>query len=199
MAGDDGLLKRYLDAFTTVAEQLTGLLTALADRAISAEQAQRLFDIWPTILDRLLPGARYVPGPDDERSYWRDKADLDKALLPKRPDLAQWPGPAWGQILRRWMDAYAPRPSLCDRLTLCLGSFGHAISEGGVGLILRMLCDDHAQILRDSHYVMGWLRLVLIERPHGLEVHRPVLRQLVDDLAARGSTEATQIQRELEA
>jgi hypothetical protein len=101
--------------------------------------------------------------------------------------------------LQRWMDAYAPQPRLCDRLTLCLASFGHAISPEGVGLILRMLGEDPARILRDSHYVTGWLRLVLIERPYGLDTHPAALHQLPDELAARGSPEATQVQRELEA
>lgn len=134
LAGDAGLLRRYLDAFATVPEQLTGLLTGLADRAISSEQSQRLFEMWSDILDRLLPGARYVPGADDDRSYWRDNADLDKVLLPKRPDVAPWQGPAWGHILQRWIVAYAPQPSLCDRLMLCLRPFGHAISPEGCRL-----------------------------------------------------------------
>ncbi|WP_203808710.1 hypothetical protein, partial [Actinoplanes couchii] len=199
LAGDDESLDGYLDAFAAVPEQLAGLLTALADRAISPEQAQRLFEIWPTILDHLLPGARHVSGPDDKRPRWRDMVELDKALLPKRPDAAPWSGLAFGKILQRWMDAYAPQPSLCERLTLCLASFGHMISPEGVGLILRMLGDEPARILRDSQYAIGWLHLVLVERPHGLDAHRAVLRQLVDDLAARGSLEAIQVQRELEA
>ncbi len=197
--GDDELLKLYLSRFATVPEQLTGLLTALADRAISPEQSTRLFDVWPTVLDRLLPGARHVPAPGEERSYWRDEADLDKALLPKRPKVAPWPLEEWVRGLVRWMEAFAPRPSLADRLMQCLGAFGHAISAEGVGLILRTLGDNPARMLQESRYVTGWLHLVLVEHPEGLEAHRPALRQLLDDLAAQGSTHATEIQRELEA
>ncbi|MDZ5446539.1 hypothetical protein U2F26_28100 [Micromonospora sp. 4G57] len=199
LAGDDALLDRYLDGFITVPEQLTGLVAALAEQAVSPEQAQRLFTVWPTILDRLLPGARHVPRPGDDRSYRRDEADLDKALLPKRPDVALWPGRKWLRGLGRWMDAYAPRPSLCDRLILCLGSMGLTFTPAGVQLIMRILGDDAARILRDSRYIAAWLRVAVLEQHENLEAQRLILRQLVDNLAAQGSTEATQIQRELEA
>jgi hypothetical protein len=97
------------------------------------------------------------------------------------------------------MDTFAPRPGLTDRLIECLGSFGHAVSPTGVGLILRMLGTDAARILRGSQYVVPWLRIVLIERTDGLDAHRPALQQLLDDLAVAGSMRATEIQRELEA
>ncbi|MFD7416598.1 hypothetical protein [Kitasatospora purpeofusca] len=199
LAGDDGILERYLDGFATVPEQLTGLLAAMAERAVSPEQSQRLFTVWSTVLDRLLPGARQVDGPGSERLAWRDEANLDKALLPERPEIAEWPLNLWVPGLVRWMAAFAPRTSLCDRLIECLARFGHAISPEGVGLVLRMLGDDTGQILRDSQYVTIWLRVVLLERPEGLDAHRQALRRLVDDLAAKGSTDAIQIQRELEA
>jgi hypothetical protein len=57
LAGDDDVLERYFTGFATVPEELTGLITALADRAMPAEQATRLFEIWPRLLDRLLPGS----------------------------------------------------------------------------------------------------------------------------------------------
>ncbi|MFE4972859.1 hypothetical protein ACFRAR_12175 [Kitasatospora sp. NPDC056651] len=199
LAGDDAMLGRYLGGFAAVPEQLTGLLAAMAERAISPEQSQRLFTVWSTVLDRLLPGARQAEDPGAERLSWRDEAGLDKALLPERPEAAKWPLKLWVQGLVRWMDAFAPSPSLCDRLIECLSRFSHAISPEGVGLVLRMLGDDTGRILRDSRYVTIWLRVVLLERPEGLEAHRQALRMLLDDLAAKGSTDAIQIQRELEA
>jgi hypothetical protein len=200
LAGDDAMLGRYLDGFAAVPEQLTGLMTALAEQATSREQGQRLFAVWPTILDRLLPGARHVVGPGEKRPSWHATVDLDMALLPKRPDAAPWPPQPWvAGLVARWMDAFAPSPRLCDRLIGCLISFGQAITTYGVGLILQMLGNDANRILSDSQYVTYWLRLVLLERPEGLDTHRPALRELLDDLAVKGSANAIQIQRELEA
>ncbi|RCG25925.1 ATP-binding protein [Sphaerisporangium album] len=199
LADDDVLLEQYLGAFSTVPEQLTGLLTSLAEQALTREQGERLFAIWPRLLACLLPGARHVSGPGEDRPNWRDAINLDKSLLPKRPAGARWPGQEWVAVLVRWTGAYAPRPSLSDRLIECLGSQGLAFSATGVELTLLMLGDDAAQILRDSRYAPHWLRLVLLERSDGLDAQRPALRQLLDGLAARGSADAISIQRELEA
>ncbi|WP_285628255.1 hypothetical protein [Kineosporia sp. NBRC 101677] len=199
LSGDDTLLEQYLDGFATMPEQLGGLLVILAEQAQSPEMGERLFAIWPVVMDRLLPGGRHVPGPREDRASRSDEADLDRSLLPKRPKDAQWPMQDWARVLLRWIDAFAARPGLADHLMKCLGRYGHVASADGVGLILRMLGTDAQLILSDSQYVTYWLRIVLVERTDGLEAHRPALRQLLDDLAAQGSPSAIQIQRELEA
>ncbi|MEU4564992.1 hypothetical protein AB0F72_41995 [Actinoplanes sp. NPDC023936] len=199
LAGDDALLERYLAGFATAPQQLAGLVVALASQAISPEQGRRLFGIWPTILDRLLPGARRVPDSDERRPSRRDEAGLDAALLPKPSEGAVWPGREWVQAILRWTHAYAPRPSLCERLIDCLIPTGLLFVPAGAKMVLRMLGSDAAQISDDSRYVVAWLRLAALEHRESLQAQQPEIRQLVDDLAARGSADATLIQRELEA
>ncbi|UQU67528.1 ATP-binding protein [Couchioplanes caeruleus] len=199
LSGDGGLLERYVNNFAKMPEQLTGLIAALSEHATSPEMGRQLFMIWPTILDRLLPAARHVPGPGESRPRTRQEADLDKALLPKPSDLSVWPGREWMRTMVRWVDAYAPRPKLCDRLIVCLAPTGLTFTPTGTQMILRMLGNNPARIPRDSQYIAAWLRLALLEQQENLEAQQPALRQLVDDLSALGSTEAVLIQRELEA
>lgn len=101
--------------------------------------------------------------------------NLDRALLPKLLEGAQWPLDLWATGLMRWMDAFAPNPRLGDRLIECLARVDHLDTADGVELIQRMFGTHPDRIVRASQLVTSWLRIVLLERPEGLDTHRPAL------------------------
>lgn len=89
--GDRTLLDRYLAAFAPVPEELRGVLTAMTGLAVTAERTAVFHQVWPGILDALLPEGRQLQPVEGEEASDLDIELLDEALLPLPPDGAPWP------------------------------------------------------------------------------------------------------------
>ena len=106
--GKPQLLIDYLNAFAPVAEELRGLLAALAAEATTPQRAMMLHHIWPDIFDALLPEprARRANGKRDLEPPYYAVQELDAALLPMRPEDAAW---------RTWMPSQRASSPRCRR------------------------------------------------------------------------------------
>lgn len=200
LAGDPSQLRRYLDAFAPVGEDLRGLLGALAAGATTPERAEVLFDVWPEILDTLLPGTRKLDDSEEDRPrpYPRDVHELDAALLPIPPQGSIWPAERAGPLLRRWLEAFPGRPHVADRLMTFLAAFGWLLDPNGTQAVLYVLGDYVRWITHDSNFVIAWLDIVLRRMPSAAGEHAVAARSLLDRLAAEGNEGALRLQRELE-
>jgi hypothetical protein len=200
MSGDDDALDRHLDAFAQVGEELRGFLGSLTARAVDEATIARLHDVWPRVLDRLLPGARNLEPRDGDRDrdpYHHDVEELDCALLLVPPDDGTWHVEETFRLGCRWLAAYQGSPHVADRAIIFLGRILGLANDLAIQLVLDVLGDNIEWIRRSSRYVMVWLQAVLSDAPPGEQAARA--RRLLDRLAASGDSAALTVQQQLEA
>lgn len=199
LSGDTALLTRYLEAFAETPEELSGILYQLAEQAKTKEQGQRLFELWPDILDQLLPTARTVTKNGKRRVSSRDTEELDKALLPMPTKNASWPPDLLLDALGRWGRAFKDRPQYLERLLKSLAVFGLALHPSIVPFVLTVAGDNYERIERHaSVLVVAWAQLIFDKDDLPPE-NRAKLVNLIDNLARLGNTEALELQRNLES
>ncbi len=201
MSGDDDALDRHLDAFAPIGEELPGFLQSLVARAVDDATVARLHDVWPRVLDRLLPDVRNLE-PRDDRGRGRQPSHrlvekLDCALLLVPPDGGGWPVEETFRLGARWLAAYQGTPHVADRAIVFVGRTLGLANDLAIHLILTVLGDNIEWIRRSSQYVMAWLQGVLSNPPPGEPTARA--RRLLDRLAATGDDRALAIQQHLEA
>jgi len=201
LSGDTDVLLKRIDAFAGVHEELASLLAALADRADDPDRVQRLHEVWPQVLDRLLPEHRSLAGiPRSNRrsheAYSRDVDELDDALLLLPPkDANDWPLEETLKLGARWVAAYQGRADRVDRTILfALRILG--VSDLSVSVILAVAGDNVAALQRESRYLVPFLGLAL--KDPGTSGESGLLRILLDRLAANGHEAALQLQQDLE-
>lgn len=195
--GDTQLLIRYLEAFAPTPEALSGILYQLAAQAKTTEQGVQLFNVWPAILDRLLPTARadrkgtYV--------YSEDIDDLNAALLPipGATEQVSWPHVALFTALVHWGRAFPSSPQLLDRLIKALGAYGLIRQPDTISFVLNVAGDDYERISRRSSLVVPWMRVMLLGEVQVTDGDRVKLTKFLDQMT-RHNTRALQLQRELE-
>ena len=201
LRGDSESLWRHVDAFRDIPEDLRGLLRQLAIGVETPEQAMTVNDLWPQLLDILLPQAR-VPatkGVVDRRPNHRDLEELDRALLfAPEQDNVEWPWRQTFELLVRWVAAFSGAPHVADRLIMVLARSGLLTRPEGTQLALAVLGTDAKRITRESSLVVAWLRFVLVEHPEAFQDRHPV-RLLLDNLAALGDEAALALQQQIEA
>jgi hypothetical protein len=200
MSGDDFALEAHLDALAPVGEELRGFLEALPARAVDTASAARLHQVWPRILDRLLPEARDLKPRDGDRDrepYHRDVEELDAALLLVPPDGADWPLEETFRLGARWLAAYQATPHVADRAIVFVGKMMGLRDDLAIQIILNVLGEDIEMIRRSSQYTMAWLQVVLSDPPAGAAAGKA--RTLLDRLAAAGDNGALSVQQQLEA
>lgn len=196
--GDPALLHRYLATFRPVAEELRGILTAMADLAVTPERTSAFHGIWPAILDELLPPGRQLQSVNDRTATDLDLEQLDEALLPLPPDAAPWPTEQTSDLVWRWVRAYASTPWLAARLITVLLRLRWLASPGATQAVLTVLGTDIAAIMRRPSSVVAWLRLVLKDHPAAAGAYKASCQQILDGLAAAGQHAALRLQREME-
>lgn len=197
ISGDDAALDAHLTAHEATGEELVGFLGLLAERATDEPSTLRLFEIWPLILDRLLPANRDLDPADGDRDRYpnhRSVAELDAALLLVIP--ADQPAPemrsdAWP----RWFKAFRGTPHVADRAMTLLGQIGLLFTDTGTTMVLDVLGDDLRR-LRDSRMLYAWIERTLTRSVDGPATEQ--VRHLLDRLAANGDDEALAIQTKLE-
>jgi hypothetical protein len=198
--GQPSQLRRYLQAFAPVAEDLRGLLTALAVAAVTPERAAALHDLWPEIFDALLPGVRTLNRRvGDKPANHRHVDALDDALLPLPPEGSEWPLQRTGELFGRWVSAFRGAAHVGDRCMKFLFLCGWMHSPNAIAAVLIVLGNDVERIRQECFMVVPWLRGILRAQPPRGGVHAPALRGLLDRLASDGDEAALALQRELEA
>lgn len=199
LGGDTALLTRYIEAFDETPEELSGILYQLAEQAKTKEQGQRLFELWPAILNKLLPATRSTSKDGKRRVFSRDTEELDKALLPMPPKDASWPPEPMLDALGRWGRAFKDRPQYLERLLKSLAAFGLALYPDVVPFVLNVAGDNYERIERHaSILVVAWSQL-MFDRGNLSAENRAKLVNLIDNLARLGNTEALELQRNLES
>lgn len=200
MSGDDDALDRHLNAFAPIGEELRGFLEGLIARAVDDVTVARLHDVWPRVLDRLLPDVRNLEprdGDRDRQPYHRHVEELDCALLLVPPDDSSWPIEETFRLGARWLAAYQGTPHVADRAIVFVGRTLGLANHLAIHFILTVLGDNIEWIRRSSQYVMAWLQAVLSNAPPGEPTARA--RRLLDRLAAAGDERALAVQQQLEA
>jgi hypothetical protein len=198
--GDLDELWRYLDAFGPVAEHLAGLLQKLASGADAGAKAILLHDLWPIILDRLLPDNRNLIayGDGNRRPHYQDVRALDRVLLLTPDGAVDWPWERTIALWRRWVTAYESHPHLADRLVDTLNRAGLLADPVATDWVLLVLGTDAAAIDRGSNKVVAWIRYVLVDHPEAVsDRRRPV--DILDGLVRRGDAKAIALQQEIES
>lgn len=199
LEGDPAPLHAYMTAFAAVPEDLSGALLAMGELATTPERTDACHDLWPQILDTLLPAHRTFGPVDGALSDDLDVQRLDEALLPLPPLEAPWPTGHTADLLWKWVRAYAGTPRLVGRLLRVLVRNDWLAEPGAIAAVLIVLGTDLAEITRRSGEVVSWLKFVLTRRPDAIGEHRAAIQSLLDRLAAAGSEAAVILQRELEA
>jgi hypothetical protein len=200
IAGDDAALDAHLDALASVGEELRGFLEALITRAVDTATAARLHDVWPSVLDHLLPAARNLAPSDgnrDREPYHRDVEDLDAALLPIPTQGSGWPVERTLEVSVPWFAAFQGAPHVADRAIEFIARILGLRSDLGTELILSVLGNNINSIRRSSRLVVAWLKVLLSNPPPGAATAGA--RTLLDQLAAGGDENALGLQQELEA
>jgi hypothetical protein len=197
--GDPALLGRYLAAFAPAAEELRGVLTAMAALAVTPERTAAFHQVWPGILDALLPAGHQLRLVDGRRASDLDVEMLDEALLPLPPDGAPWPTDQTAGLVMRWVAAYPDTPHLAPRLINVLNRLGWLASPQVTPVVLSVLGTRIQAIRRRSALVVAWLQLVLKDRPAAAGAYKSQVQAILDGLAADGVESALRLQREMEA
>jgi hypothetical protein len=200
----------HLDAFAHVAEDIRGVLSRLSAGATTPERAIIVHDLWPTLMDRLLPASRDLRLPEDTGGAWHardrqephstDVEELDRALLLSPPEglACSWPWDRTSALVIRWVDALRSQPHVADRLIDVLIRLGWLRSPAATQMILTVLGNDVEAIERGCRMVTAWLRLVLLQAPEAVQDKLPV-RTLLDRLAVSGNEDALALQQQLES
>jgi hypothetical protein len=196
--GDQGHLSRYLRAFAPVAEQLSGLLTAMVGLATTTERVSALEGVWPSVMNALLPEDRQIVTIDGRRPQEEDIEALDAALLPLPPEDAPWPTERTGVLIWRWVRSYESCPHLADRLIDTINRGGWLEEPEATRATLLVLGTDPVRIKAESRLVVAWLRYVFTH-PSAIGDHRPTLQRMLDELVTVGHRRALILQSELEA
>jgi hypothetical protein len=199
LLGDTDSLRRRLELFAPIGEELTGLLEAMVEEAHDAELAVRLHAVWPLVLDGLLPGARDLRASDSgrEHPYHRDVDELDDALLLVPGDGVDfWPWSETVKLAGPWFRAFKGRPDRADRAIKFAGRLFGIESDEAALLVLTVLGDDAGRVKRDSQLAVAFLQLALRNPP--AEPLASQARTLLDALAREGDEYALRVQRELE-
>jgi hypothetical protein len=200
LSGDEEELWLHMSAFSNVAEDLTGLLQQLASQADTPERATTVHNLWPRVLDALLPQARprEPSGTKERHPHHRDVEELDRALLLAPEGDVVWPWERTLELLVRWTTAFQGRPHVADRLIEVLSRLGYLGEPAATRLILLVLGTDGRRVARESRLGVAWLKFVLVEHPEAVGDKYPV-RRLLDDLAAQGEEAALALQQQIEA
>lgn len=199
LGGDTALLTRYLEAFAETPEELSGILYQLAEQAKTKEQGQKLFELWPDILDKLLPASRPTGKDGRRRPFFRDTEELDKALLLMPTKDAGWPPEPLFTALGRWGQAYKAQPQYLERLLKVLAGCGLALYPDIVPFVLKVAGTDYERIERYASVLMvAWAKF-LFDRDNLTGDNRAKLVSLIDNLARLGDTDALELQRDLES
>jgi hypothetical protein len=173
-------------------------VAAIAESATSGERVGALEDLWPSLMDALLPESRQIVAVADSRPHQEDLKALDAALLPLPPDGSPWPTEQTKVIVWRWVHAYEDCPHLADRLIKVLGRGGWLSEPEATRAVLLVLGTDPARIKAGSGSAVAWLRYVFANPP-ATGGHRGALQQILDDLLTVGLRRALILQSELEA
>ena len=197
--GDKALLGKYLAAFAPAAEELRGVLTAMAALAVTPERTAAFHQTWPQILDALLPAGRQLQPVNDEEASDLDIEVLDEALLPLPPDGAPWSPDQTVGLVARWIAAYPDTPHLAPHLINVLNRLGWLASPQATPAVLSVLGTRIQAIRRRPARVVAWLRLVLKDRPEAAGAYKSQVQAILDGLAADGVEPAIRLQREMEA
>jgi len=200
LRGDAEALTARLDAFASVGEQLTSLLTQLAKQATTASRGALLHAVWPQVLDRLLPANRDLTGSGGhhQQPYHRDVDALNEALLLVPPEgVTDWPWTRTMESGARWIAAFTGHAGLADRVITFVGKLLGLRSDLAISLVLRVLGNDVKPIRRQSQYTVAFLHAALRDPPPGTAAAQA--RVLLDRLAGDGDDHALQVQQELEA
>jgi hypothetical protein len=196
--GDASGLWDHLNAFAETPEESRGVIELLASRANTSERVTALHELWPTILDRLLPVGRAGSGSGERRAWHGDFEELDRLLLPSPAEDTLWPPESTAQITRRWVTAFTSAPHVVDRLITVTALFGWLPSPTCTEWVLSVLGEDFDSIRRESGVVVQWLRFVLVDHPEAASSPRAV-RAVLDGLVDAGRGDALVLQHQLEA
>lgn len=202
LQGEEEVLDRHLEAFAPVGEEVTGLLDQLAARASDHRHMQRVHDVWPRFLDRLLPQVRDLNPRDndeDKRPHSTEVHKLDDALLLVPPENVPtgWPAEATFKLGVRWLKAFEATPHAADRAITFVGRMIGLNNDVATQAILSVLGDNIQRIRRESNMVVAWLQVILTQPTPGPGAARA--RTLLDRLAAAGDDWALNVQQQLEA
>jgi len=197
--GNPALLHRYLAAFSPVAEDLRGILTAMADLAVTPERITALHRIWPALQDVLLPPHRQLQAFNGRKAQDHDVELLDEALLPLPPETTSWPTEQTSALIWRWVGAYRARPRLAARLITVLERLRRLFSPQATQAVLAVLGTDIPAIKHHPGRTVSWLRFVLAEHPEVAGTHKAAAQNILDGLARAGHETALKLQHEMEA
>jgi hypothetical protein len=200
MSGEDAALSAHLDTFAEVGEELGGFLEQLILRAVDEAAVARLHEVWPALLDRLLPGARNLAAPAgnrDREPYPSHVEDLDRTLLLVPPRGANWPLEDTVRLGIRWFGAYPATPHVADKAIKFVARTVGVRRDLGVQMVLAVLGGDVQKMRRSSRLTVPWLQAVLSDPPPGQAATQA--RTLLDRLAATGDAAALAAQQGLEA
>jgi hypothetical protein len=112
----------HVSAFISVPHDLVGLLTELNSKSDTLDRANAVHDVWPTLLDQLLPKARSANGETRNRHRRSSSLEeLDRALLLAPIEHVEWPWNRTFALIEK-MDCFFSR----------LAASGRSL-DGGVG------------------------------------------------------------------
>ncbi len=176
-----------------------GVLTAMTSLAVTPERTAAFHQVWPGILDALLPAHRQLHPVNDQDADDLDIELLDEALLPLPPYDAPWPTDQTAGLVSRWVAAYPDTPHLAPRLIHVLLRLGWLDSPQVIPGVLSVLGTDIQAIRRRQSWVVAWLRLVLKDPPEAAGTYKDQAQAILDGLATAGVDSALRLQREMEA
>jgi transcriptional regulator with XRE-family HTH domain len=199
LRGDDKLMERLLATYEGHASVLAAWLVALATAAVTREQQERLRDLWPPLMERLIPTLK---GADDHSQY-RAREDLTEALI-----AVPYPGISVATWVRATdidtqvgslIDNGKSGTELANQLVRFLGvqTAGDQMTYGLNWLL--SLVSGHEGYFASFTRIPEWLRHLRDDHADSFDLNaRRKWHRLVDALAGAGDKGAIRLQQQEE-